>query len=75
MNTSQFKPDQPLAREGSIMKLQEGPAFGALIIGGGVGYLLIRAGKPVWMGLAVGLAVGIADYAVLVFLKSKGIGK
>ena len=57
------------------MKLQEGPAFGALIIGGGVGYLLIRAGKPVWMGLAVGLAVGLADYAVLVFLKSKGIGK
>jgi len=57
------------------MKLQEGPAFGALLIGTGVGFLMARAGKPVWMSVAAGLVVGVGDYAVLVFLKSKGIGK
>jgi len=57
------------------MKLQEGPAFGAMIIGSGIGFLIVRAGHPIWMGLAAGLVIGVIDYAVLVFLKSKGIGK
>ncbi len=57
------------------MKIQEGPALGALIIGVGIGYFMIHSGKPIWMGMMAGLTVGVLDYAVLAFLKSKGIGK
>jgi len=58
-----------------MMKIQEGPAFGAAIIGCGIGYLLIRSGQPIWLGVLAGFVISALDYALLVFLKSKGIGK
>jgi len=57
------------------MKIQEGPAFGALIIGFGLAYLLYHAGKPIWMAVGAGLIAALLDYVILVFLKSKNIGK
>ena len=57
------------------MKLQEGPAFGALIIGCGLTYFLARAGKPIWLSLLAGAAVAVADYVFLVWLKSRGINQ
>ncbi|MEP1231272.1 MAG: hypothetical protein ABJG88_11400 [Litorimonas sp.] len=57
------------------MKIQEGPAFGAFIIGFGLGYLMLHAGKPLWMAMGAGTLAAVVDYVVLVFLKSKKIGK
>ena len=56
------------------MKLQEGPAYGALIIGCGLAYFLHHSGKPLWFSLLIGVAIAVADYFVLVWLKNKGIG-
>ena len=57
------------------MKLQSGPAFGAAIIGVGLAYLLYRSGKPLWLSILGGAAVGIADYGLLIWLKSRGINQ
>ena len=57
------------------MKIQEGPAFGALLIGGGLAFFLNRAGKPIWFSLLVGASVGLADYILIVWLKSRGINQ
>ncbi len=52
------------------MKLQEGPVFGALLVGCGVGYLMYQ--KTQNAGLAVLAAAGIttAGYMLEVWLKS-----
>ena len=54
------------------MKLQEGPAFGAALICCGLAYFLHRSGKPLALSLLVGVAVGVADYVLLVWLKRRG---
>ena len=55
------------------MKLQEGPAFGALIIGCGLAYFLHHSGKPLGLSLMVGVGVAVADYVLIVWLKNRGI--
>lgn len=57
------------------MKLQSGPAFGALMIAIGFAYLLHRSGKPLGFSILVGAAIGIADYVFLIWLKSRGINQ
>ncbi len=57
------------------MKLQYGPAFGAAMIAIGLVFLLNNAGKPIWLSLLVGAGAGIADYVLLVWLKSRGINQ
>ena len=53
------------------MKLQEGPAFGALIIGGGVGYLVLQKYQSLPLALGAGFVVGAVDYFMLVWIKKK----
>jgi len=50
------------------MKIQEGPAFGALLIGSGLAFLLYRKSQNLGLALVVGTAVTILDYAVLVWV-------
>ena len=57
------------------MKLHEGPAFGGIILGIGLGYLLANAGHPLWLAIAGGVMIAVTDYVLLVWLKSKGIKK
>ena len=52
------------------MKIQEGPAFGALIIGCGVAYLVQRQTQNVLLASAVGIAVALADYFLLAWIQS-----
>ncbi|NNE57618.1 MAG: hypothetical protein HKN36_05880 [Hellea sp.] len=51
------------------MKLQEGPAFGALLIGSGVGFLVWKkTGNPL-SGFGIGIALLVIDYLFVVQLK------
>ena len=52
------------------MKLQEGPAFGALIIGVGVAYLLHSQTKNILLAFGAGIAVALADYFFLIWIQS-----
>lgn len=52
------------------MKLQEGPAFGALIIGCGVAYLLQRQMQNLLLAAGAGIAVALADYFFLVWIQN-----
>lgn len=52
------------------MKLEEGPAFGALIIGTGVGYLVYRKTQAPLLSAVVGVGIGIADYILVIFIKN-----
>jgi len=52
------------------MKLQEGPAFGALIIGCGVTYLFYRKTQNLLLAAGVGIAVALADYLLLLWIQS-----
>ena len=52
------------------MRLQEGPAFGALIIGGGFGYFLYMKTQNVLLAASVGIAVALADYILLVWINN-----
>ena len=54
------------------MKIEEGPAFGALIIGLGVAYLLYRQTGNALLALAVGIGIAIADYYLVLFFRSFG---
>ena len=51
------------------MKLQEGPAFGALIIGVGVGFLTFKKTNNLALGLGAGVLIAIADYVLVVVIK------
>ena len=57
------------------MKLQEGPAFGAVLIGCGLAYFLFRSGKPLVLSLLGGVVAAVADYALIVWLKNRGISQ
>jgi len=52
------------------MKLQEGPAFGALIIGCGVAYLVHRKTQNILLAAGAGIAVAFADYILLIWIQS-----
>lgn len=52
------------------MKLQEGPLFGALIIGFGVGFLTFKKTNNIGMAVLLGLAVSIADYVLIMVIKA-----
>lgn len=52
------------------MKLQEGPAFGALIIGAGLGYLLYNRTQNALLAAGAGIAVALADYFFLIWIQS-----
>ncbi len=51
------------------MKLQEGPAFGALIIGTGVAFLVWQKTAKPGMAIGAGLLVAIADYILVIAIK------
>lgn len=49
------------------MKIQEGPAFGALIIGSGIAFLIHQKTQNLGLALGVASLVGLVDYGVLVW--------
>jgi len=51
------------------MKLQEGPAFGALIIGMGVDFFINQKTSNLALALGAGVAIGLADYFVLIWIR------
>lgn len=51
------------------MKIEEGPAFGALIIGIGVTYLVNQKTQNLTLALAVGFGVAIADYVLILLIR------
>lgn len=51
------------------MKLQEGPAFGALIIGCGVGYLTYKKTNNSSLAVLLALGIAIADYVLVLVIK------
>jgi len=52
------------------MKIQEGPAFGALIIGVGLAYLVQRQTQNILLAAGAGIAVALADYFFLIWISS-----
>ena len=52
------------------MKLQEGPAFGALIIGFGVAFLTYKKTNNTPLAVLLGLGVAIADYVLVLVIKA-----
>jgi len=52
------------------MKIQEGPAFGAAIIGVGVAWLVNARYDDPFAAIGLGLLVAMADYFLLVWLQS-----
>lgn len=51
------------------MKIEEGPAFGALIIGSGVGLLVWQKYGDPFLAVGVGVGIALADYAFLIAIK------
>ncbi len=47
-----------------------GALFGAILIGAGVGYMIYRQSGDAVKAVAIGAAVGIADYVLLGFIHS-----
>ena len=52
------------------MKIEEGPAFGALIIGSGLGYLIYSKTQNVVYAACGAIAVALVDYVLLIWIKS-----
>lgn len=51
------------------MKIDQGPAFGALIIGSGVGLLVWQKYGDPLLAVGIGAGLAIADYAFLMAIK------
>jgi len=51
------------------MKLEEGPLFGALIIGAGIGYLTWQKTDNMALGVAVAIGLAVVDYIFLMAVK------
>ena len=51
------------------MKIDEGPAFGAVLIGAGVGFLVWQKYQNIWMAIGIGVGLAVADYAFLILVK------
>lgn len=49
------------------MKIQEGPAFGALIIGMGLAFLINKQSDNLVAAITIGALVGLADYFLLIW--------
>lgn len=52
------------------MKIQEGPLVSALLIGGGIGYLVGRQTGNLVYGVLTAIGLGLADYFFLVWTNS-----
>jgi len=50
------------------MRVQEGPAFGALIIGMGLAFLINKQSDNLLAAISIGAAVGFVDYFLLVWI-------
>ena len=50
------------------MKVQEGPAFGALIIGMGLAFLINRQSENLVAAIIIGALVALADYFLLIWI-------
>ncbi len=50
------------------INIQEGPAFGAFILGGGVAFLLFQKTKSLYLSIAAGVWVALIDYFVLIWI-------
>ena len=50
------------------MKTEAGPAFGALIIGCGLAYLVHQRTQNLLLAAGAGIAVAFADYVVLLWI-------
>ena len=57
------------------MKLQEGPAFGALVIGFGFAYFMYQAQKNIFFSILLGVVIAIADYFFLAWLQKLKKGR
>lgn len=53
----------------AIERGMEGPLFGALILGTGVGYLVTKKTGSLLYGIGAGLGVTLIDFVVLVWAK------
>jgi len=53
------------------MKLREGPAFGALIIGMGLAFLMNSKGFPLWQSLGAATVLAVADYYFIVLIQER----
>ncbi len=52
------------------MKLQEGPLFGALIIGAGIGYLIHQKTQNAMLAVLSAIAITAAGYILEITIKS-----
>ncbi|CAM3657418.1 hypothetical protein LIHA111178_01915 [Litorimonas haliclonae] len=50
------------------MRVQEGPAFGALIIGMGLAFLINKQSDNLVTAITIGAVVGLADYFLLIWI-------
>ena len=57
------------------MKFQEGPLFGALIIGAGIGFLYHQQTGDLGLAALIGVGIAVADYVIVVWLKTRFKGK
>jgi len=51
------------------MKIQEGPAFGALIIGMGFAFFINQKTSNIPLALGAGIAIGLLDYFFLIWIR------
>ncbi|WP_154813699.1 hypothetical protein [Hellea balneolensis] len=51
------------------MKLQEGPAFGALIIGMGITFFINQKTSNLTLALGAGIIIALADYFALIWIR------
>lgn len=57
------------------MKIEMGPAFGAVLIAVGLCWLLFTSGQSLLIAVTGGVVAGVLDYVILIWLKAKGLGK
>jgi|GEM_PF-1384689 len=55
--------------EDGLVKIQEGPAMGAALIGSGLAFLIYQKNQNLLFAGSIGLAVGLADYIILIWLQ------
>lgn len=52
------------------MRLQEGPAFGALIIGAGFTYFIHRQTQNILLAAGAGFTIAVLDYVFLIWINN-----
>lgn len=57
------------------MKIETGPAFGAVLIAAGLSWLLFTSGQSLLIAVTGGVVAGVLDYVILIWLKARGLGK